>query len=193
MNPTCRQGHQSTCPEIRSALDAVLAAISDGETRTESATIGSVTLPIVRDWVLRFNARARRGSAPAGPLAPARCSMLSNGWRCSRSSSKARSRPCTGWYAGGSLISSNGSGTSSTSLSPSTRSAASCAPWAAPHAWRHFRVQPVLPSLALPLLMTCHPPEEPLAPGYGEAVHFTKLPSAVSSNGELDNGLRVKP
>jgi transposase len=34
-----------------------LAAIDDGSTRTEAAKIGGVTLQIVRDWVLKFNAR----------------------------------------------------------------------------------------------------------------------------------------
>ena len=33
-----------------------LAAIYDGASRTEAATIGGVTLQIVRDWVIRFNA-----------------------------------------------------------------------------------------------------------------------------------------
>ena len=41
-----------------------LAAIYDGASRTEAAQIGCVTLQIVRDWVLRFNARG-----PAGLLA----------------------------------------------------------------------------------------------------------------------------
>jgi transposase len=34
-----------------------LAAIYDGATRTEAAKIGGVGLQIIRDWVLRFNAR----------------------------------------------------------------------------------------------------------------------------------------
>jgi transposase len=33
-----------------------LAVIYDGESRTEAARIGGVTLQIVRDWVLKFNA-----------------------------------------------------------------------------------------------------------------------------------------
>jgi transposase len=33
-----------------------LAAIYDGATRTEAARIGGVTLQIVRDWVMKFNA-----------------------------------------------------------------------------------------------------------------------------------------
>ena len=48
-----------------------LAAISDGASRTEAAQIGCVTLQIVRDWVLRFNARGpeglRTGRAPGAP------------------------------------------------------------------------------------------------------------------------------
>lgn len=38
-----------------------LAAIYDGGTRSEAARIGSVTLQIVRDWVLRFNAEGPAG------------------------------------------------------------------------------------------------------------------------------------
>lgn len=33
-----------------------LAAIYDGESRSDAARLGNVTLQIVRDWVLRFNA-----------------------------------------------------------------------------------------------------------------------------------------
>ena len=49
--------------EARRAKDAgqarrllALAAIYDGATRTEAARIGGVTLQIVRDWVVKFNA-----------------------------------------------------------------------------------------------------------------------------------------
>src|SRR5262249_37406126 len=38
-----------------------LAAIYDGATRTEAAKIGGVGLQIIRDWVLRFNARGPYG------------------------------------------------------------------------------------------------------------------------------------
>jgi transposase len=38
-----------------------LAAIYDGASRTEAAKIGGVTLQIVRDWVLRFNAQGPDG------------------------------------------------------------------------------------------------------------------------------------
>ena len=38
-----------------------LAAIYDGATRTEAARIGGVTLQIVRDWVVKFNAHGPDG------------------------------------------------------------------------------------------------------------------------------------
>lgn len=48
-----------------------LAAIYDGGTRTEAARIGGVTLQIVRDWVLKFNAHGPEGlidrKAPGQP------------------------------------------------------------------------------------------------------------------------------
>ena len=56
-------------PQARRLL--ALAAIYDGASRTEAAQIGCVTLQIVRDWVLRFNARGpeglRTGRAPGAP------------------------------------------------------------------------------------------------------------------------------
>ena len=39
-----------------------LASIYDGSSRTEAAEIGGVTLQIVRDWVLKFNALGPGGS-----------------------------------------------------------------------------------------------------------------------------------
>ena len=46
-------------PQARRLL--ALAAIYDGATRTEAAKIGGVTLQIIRDWVMRFNARGAAG------------------------------------------------------------------------------------------------------------------------------------
>ena len=46
-------------PQARRHL--TLAAIYDGATRTEAAKIGGVGLQIIRDWVLRFNARGPAG------------------------------------------------------------------------------------------------------------------------------------
>lgn len=51
-----------------------LAAVYEGATRTEAARIGGVTVQIVRDWVLKFNA-----AGPAGLIdrtAPGRPSRL---------------------------------------------------------------------------------------------------------------------
>jgi hypothetical protein len=42
-------------PQARRLL--AVAAIYDGATRTEAAKIGGVGLQIIRDWVMRFNAR----------------------------------------------------------------------------------------------------------------------------------------
>jgi transposase len=42
-------------PQARRLLP--LAAIYDGATRTEAAKMGGVGLQIIRDWVMRFNAR----------------------------------------------------------------------------------------------------------------------------------------
>jgi len=48
-----------------------LAAVYDGAARTEAAQIGGVTLQIIRDWVLKFNARGPEGlidgQAPGQP------------------------------------------------------------------------------------------------------------------------------
>ena len=45
-------------PQARRLL--ALSAIYEGATRTEAAKIGGVSLQIVRDWVLKFNARTGR-------------------------------------------------------------------------------------------------------------------------------------
>src|ERR1700690_694103 len=46
-------------PQARRLL--ALAVIYDGGTRSEAAKLGGVGLQIVRDWVLRFNARGLDG------------------------------------------------------------------------------------------------------------------------------------
>lgn len=56
-------------PQARRLLS--LAAIYDGESRTEAARMGGVTLQIVRDWVIKFNAHGPAGlidrKAPGQP------------------------------------------------------------------------------------------------------------------------------
>lgn len=46
-------------PQARRLL--ALAAVYEGSTRTEAARIGGVTLQIVRDWVIKFNALGPEG------------------------------------------------------------------------------------------------------------------------------------
>src|SRR5260370_27491778 len=46
-------------PQARRLL--ALAAIYEGATRTQAARIGGVTLQIVRDWVMKFNAHGPEG------------------------------------------------------------------------------------------------------------------------------------
>ena len=49
-------------PQTRRLL--ALAAIYDGASCTEAARIGGVTLQIVRDWVVKFNAHGPGGAEP---------------------------------------------------------------------------------------------------------------------------------
>ena len=46
-------------PQARRLL--ALAAVYEGASRTDAAEIGGVTLQIVRDWVVKFNARGPQG------------------------------------------------------------------------------------------------------------------------------------
>jgi transposase len=56
-------------PQARRLL--ALAAVYDGSTRTKAARTGGVTLQVVRDWVVRFNAHGPEGlidrKAPGRP------------------------------------------------------------------------------------------------------------------------------
>ena len=53
-------------PQARRLL--ALAAIYEGASRTEAARIGGVTLQIVRDWVLKFNAQGPEALIDRKPL-----------------------------------------------------------------------------------------------------------------------------
>ena len=66
-------------PQARRLL--TLAAIYDGATRTEAAKIGGVTLQIIRDWVMRFNARGASACLTANRQANPRGSMMCNARR----------------------------------------------------------------------------------------------------------------
>jgi transposase len=64
-------------PQARRLL--ALAAIYDGATRTEAARIGGVTLQVVRDWVVKFNAHGPEGLLNRKP--PGQPSRLTNAHR----------------------------------------------------------------------------------------------------------------
>ena len=55
-------------PQARRLL--TLAAIYEGASRTEAARIGGVTLQIVRDWVVKFNAHGPDGLIDRKPPGP---------------------------------------------------------------------------------------------------------------------------
>ena len=55
-------------PQARRLL--ALAAIYEGATRTQAAAIGGVTLQIVRDWVVKFDAHGAPGPLPRRPGGP---------------------------------------------------------------------------------------------------------------------------
>ena len=103
-------------PQARRLL--ALAAIYEGASRTEAARIGGVTLQIVRDWVLKFNADGPAGlidrKAPGQPPV----STTRTEPPLPRSSRAAPSRLFMGSCSGGSSISANGSSRNSASSSP---------------------------------------------------------------------------
>src|SRR3712207_1506244 len=77
-----------------------LAAIYDGASRTKAAQIGCVTLQIVRDWVLRFNARGPEGLLTG--KAPGAAPRFNGQQREALQAivDQARSRPSMAWCAG---------------------------------------------------------------------------------------------
>ena len=64
-------------PQARRLL--ALAAIYEGATRTEAARIGGVTVQIVRDWVVKFNAHGPEGLVNRKP--PGQPSRLTHAHR----------------------------------------------------------------------------------------------------------------
>ena len=61
--PQLRADARKTKDAAQARRLLALAAVYEGATRTEAAKIGGVTLQIVRDWVLRFNADGPSGLA----------------------------------------------------------------------------------------------------------------------------------
>ena len=95
-----------------------LAAIYAGASRTEAAQIGCVTLQIVRDWVVRFNARGPQGLVTG--RAPGSRRLLNETQRQELQRIVDHGPiPSTGWCAGAWSISCSGRSRSSGSRSPS--------------------------------------------------------------------------
>src|SRR4051812_6261864 len=89
-------------PQARRLL--ALAAIYEGATRTEAARIGEVTVQIIRDWVVKFNAQGPEGLVNRKAAASRPASPPSSPMRIARpwwpGSMRARSRRFTAWCAG---------------------------------------------------------------------------------------------
>ena len=58
---------RSSCDAKQVRRLLALAAIYEGGTRSEAARVGGVTLQIVRDWVVRFNAEGPSGLVDRKP------------------------------------------------------------------------------------------------------------------------------
>jgi Winged helix-turn helix len=78
-----------------------LAEIYDGGSRSDAARIGGVGLQIVRDWVLRFNAKGPDGLLNGKAPGARAFSTIISARRCGRSWKKAPSRPSMASCAGG--------------------------------------------------------------------------------------------
>ena len=59
--PTLRRAAKATKDAAQARRLLSLAVIYDGGSRSDAARIGGVTLQVIRDWVLRFNARGPAG------------------------------------------------------------------------------------------------------------------------------------
>ncbi len=77
-----------------------LASIYDGGSRADAARLGSVTVQIVRDWVVRFNARGPDGLINGKAPASRRCSMTTSVRHWHRRSSVAPHPTSTALFAG---------------------------------------------------------------------------------------------
>ena len=106
-------------PQARRLL--ALAAIYEGASRSEAAKIGGVTLQIVRDWVLKFNAHGPDGLIDRKP--PGQAPRLNDMHRAALAAiiESGPIRPLTASFAGESSISASGYGKNSVSSSPSRR------------------------------------------------------------------------
>ena len=114
-----RSSARQTKPAGQARRLLALAAVYDGAKRTEAAKIGGVTLQIVRDWVVKFNALGPEGLIDRKP--PGQPSRLNDAHRAALAKmiEPARSRQSMALCAGGLSISASGFGRRSGSASPS--------------------------------------------------------------------------
>src|SRR6266852_4640557 len=114
-------------PQARRLL--ALAVIYDGGTRTEAAKIGGVGLQIIRDWVLRFNARGPDGLLDG--KSTGQPSKLNDTQRQAIARMiESGPIPAVHGVVRWRLIDLAQCSRNSASQSPSRRSAGSCEPWA---------------------------------------------------------------
>jgi len=119
--PRLRAAARKTKDAAQARRLLALAAVYDGASRTEAARIGGVTLQIVRDWVLRFNARGPDGLADR--KAPGQPPRLNDTHRAALAAviESGPTPASTAWCAGASSTRASGCGRSSGSRWPSRR------------------------------------------------------------------------
>jgi hypothetical protein len=81
-----------------------IAAVLDGASREDAATIGGMDRQTLRDWVIRFTGRDRTVSSTSLHRACRPSWTRSIGPFYSGSWKRVRSRRCTAWCAGGHVI-----------------------------------------------------------------------------------------
>jgi transposase len=81
-----------------------LAVIYDGGARSEAAKLGDVTLQIVRDWVLRFNAEGPRGLIDRKPPGQPRLLTVEHRQALMAIIESGRPPPSTAWCGVGFAI-----------------------------------------------------------------------------------------
>ena len=113
-----------------------LAEIYDGGKRGDAARIGDVGLQVIRDWVLRFNARGPEGLIDGKSTGRPPSSTTGNAKRLHGSSRRARSRRSMAWCAGAGRICRFGYSRSLASPLRNRASAENCGRWASPRSPR---------------------------------------------------------
>lgn len=128
--PDLRRAARRTKDAAQGRRLLALASIYDGGSRTEAAKLGGVTLQIVRDWVMKFNAHGANGLIDR--KAPGQPSRLNGVHRAALAVViESGPTPAIHGVVRWRLVDlCQWLWTSSASASPSRRSAGNCAPWA---------------------------------------------------------------